>query len=291
MGKRWWGFIFSLAFTALSLGLVFTKGLNLGIDFTGGILMEVHASAPVDLGPLRDTLTRQDFGEVSLQNMGSAQDVLIRVQAGKNDEQAKVVAHIKELLAAQLGSGLDYRKIDYVGPTVGRELVMAGVWAVLLSFAAIMAYMWFRFEWQYGLGGVLALVHDSIMIVGFFAVTRFEFGLTAVAAILTIVGYSINDSVVIYDRIRENMRKFKKKEMSDLLNLSINDTLSRTVLTASTTLLAGLALALFGGEVIEGFSWAIVFGVVIGTYSSIYISAPALIYLNLRPMQPEIQPA
>jgi preprotein translocase subunit SecF len=289
MGKRWIGFTVSIVLTLLSLGLVFTKGLNLGIDFTGGILMEVHAQAPVDLGPLRDKLNHENFGEVSLQNMGSPNDVLIRIQAGKDDEQAKVVAHVKELLAADLGSAPDYRKIDYVGPTVGKELIEAGVWAVLMSFAAIMLYMWFRFEWQYGLGGILALFHDSIMIIGFFAVTRFEFGLTAVAAILTIVGYSINDSVVIYDRIRENMRKFKKMEISDLLNLSINDTLSRTILTASTTLLASLALFLFGGEVIRGFSAAMVFGVIIGTYSSIYISAPALIYLHIRPApQPQV---
>lgn len=290
MGKRWAGFVFSIALTLLSLGIVFSKGLNLGIDFTGGILMEVHSSAPIDLAPLRETLSHQGFGEISLQNMGSPNDVLIRIQVGKDDEQAKVVAEVKELLAAQSAGALDYRKIDYVGPTVGRELVEAGIWAVALSFAAIMAYMWFRFEWQYGLGGILALLHDSVMIVGFFAVTRFEFGLTAVAAVLTIVGYSINDSVVIYDRIRENMRRFKKMPIFDLLNLSINDTLSRTVLTASTTLLAALALALWGGPVIEGFAWAMVFGVIVGTYSSIYISAPALIYLNLRPAQPEPEP-
>lgn len=289
MGKRWLGFAVSIALTLLSLGLVATKGLNLGIDFTGGILMEVHADTPVDLAPLRESLSHQDFGEISLQHMGSEQDVLVRIQAGSNDEQAKVVAQVKELLAAQLGQNLDYRKIDYVGPTVGRELVEAGIWAVLLSFAAIMAYMWFRFEWQYGLGGVLALFHDSVMIIGFFAVTQFEFGLTAVAAILTIVGYSINDSVVIYDRIRENMRRFKKMPIFDLLNTSINDTLSRTILTASTTLLASMALALWGGPVIEGFAWAMVFGVLVGTYSSIYISAPTLIYLNLRPAQPEPQ--
>ncbi len=168
---------------------------------------------------------------------------------------------------------------------MGQELIEAGIWAVLCSFAAIMLYVWFRFEWQYGVGAILALVHDSIMIIGFFAVTRFEFGLTAVAAILTIVGYSINDSVVIYDRIRENMRRFKKMPVFELLNISINDTLSRTILTASTTLLASLALFMFGGEVIRGFSCAMVFGVVIGTYSSIYISAPALIYLNIRPQR------
>lgn len=291
MGKRWVGFAVSIALTVLSLGLVFSKGLNLGIDFTGGILMEIHTTHPVDLAPLRDSLNHQEFGEVSLQNMGSENDLLIRVQAGENDEQAKTVAKIKELLASKIEGLIDYRKIDYVGPTVGGELIQAGIWAVLLSFLSIMLYVWFRFEWQYGVGAILALIHDSIMIIGFFALTRFEFGLTAIAAILTIVGYSINDSVVIYDRIRENMRRFKKMEIFELLNLSINDTLSRTILTASTTLLASVALALFGGEVIRGFSWAMVFGVVVGTYSSIYISAPTLIYLNLRPATPQPQAA
>ena len=282
MGKRWIGFSLSIILTVVSIGLVCTKGLNLGIDFTGGILMEIHTPKPVDLHGLRETLGGQNFGEISLQSIGSDQDVMIRVQAQKDANQADTVAKIKGLLATELGEGIDYRKNDYVGPTVGQELINAGITAVLLSFGAIMVYVWFRFEWQYGVGAILALIHDSIMIVGFFAVTRFEFGLTAIAAILTIVGYSINDSVVIYDRIRENMRRFKKKSVFDLLNLSINETLSRTILTASTTLLAASALAIFGGEVIRGFSAAMVFGVVIGTYSSIYISAPTLIYLHLR---------
>jgi SecD/SecF fusion protein len=208
--------------------------------------------------------------------------VLIRLQASEEQEQAKIIAQVRTILDGAI-EGVEYRKIDYVGPTVGRELIRGGSIAVALAFAAIMLYVWFRFEWQYGVGAILALIHDSVMIIGFFVVTRFEFGLTAIAAILTIVGYSINDSVVIYDRIRENMRRFKKMPAFELLNLSINDTLSRTILTASTTLLASMALAIFGGEVIRGFSAAMVFGVIIGTYSSIYISAPTLIYLNIRP--------
>ncbi len=290
MGTRWIGFAFSIIATLVSLGLVFSKGLNLGIDFTGGILMEIHTPAPADLGKLRAALDGQGFGEVSLQSIGSEQDVMIRIQVSESDDQAQLVAKVKSLLAGSIGEGIDYRKNDYVGPTVGNELINAGIIAVLLSFASIMVYVWFRFEWQYGVGAILALVHDTIMILGFFAITRFEFGLTAIAAILTIVGYSINDSVVIYDRIRENMRRFKKMPVFDLLNNSINDTLSRTILTASTTFLAALALGLFGGDVIAGFSWAVVFGVVIGTYSSIYISAPTLIYLNLRP-EVEAEPA
>jgi preprotein translocase subunit SecF len=293
MGKRWIGFGISIALTLLSLGLVATKGLNLGIDFTGGILMEVHTENAAPLAPLRQSLGQLGYGEVSLQNVGDEKTLLIRIQVGNDDTQSAVVATVKNLLAQQIPGAIDYRKIEFVGPTVGEELVTNGVLAVLLSFAAIMVYVWFRFEWQYGLGAVLALLHDAIMIVGFFAVTRFEFGLTAIAAILTIVGYSINDTVVIYDRIRENLRRFKKMPVFELLNLSTNETLSRTILTASTTLLAALALALFGGSVIEGFAWAMVFGVIVGTYSSIYISAPTLIYLNIKPAtaQPEASPA
>ena len=284
MGRRWLGFGFSIALTLLSFSVLFTKGLNLGIDFTGGVLMEIHADKPVDLALMRTMLGRQGFGEISLQNIGnSPQDVLIRIQVSKDEEQSKISAKVKEVLNVQDFGQIQYQKIDYVGPTVGKELVENGVYAVLCSFAAIMLYVWFRFEWQYGIGAILALLHDSIMVTGFFAVTRFDFGLTAVAAILTIVGYSINDSVVIYDRIRENMRKYKKMPVYDLLNLSINETLSRTVLTASTVMLTSLALFIFGGEVIHGFAAAMVFGTAIGTYSSIYISAPALIYLHIRP--------
>lgn len=285
MGKRWLGFIFSIVLTIASIGLTFSKGLNFGIDFTGGILMEIHTEQAADLGKLRGVLGHQGFGEVSLQNIGdvkSGLDVMIRIQASEGDDQSAIVKKVKASLAEQINSKIDYRKIDYVGPTVGRELIESSVYAVFSAFACIMLYVWFRFEWQYGVGAILALLHDSIMIIGFFALTRLEFGLTAIAAILTIVGYSINDSVVIYDRIRENMRRFKKMPIFDLLNLSINDTLSRTVLTASTTLLASIALLVFGGEVIRAFSAAMVFGVIIGTYSSIFISAPTLIYLNLR---------
>lgn len=285
MGKRWLGFVFSIFLTVVSFGLLYGKGLNLGIDFTGGILMEISSEEKADLAKLRGILGGQGFGEVSLQNIGdvsAGRDVMIRIQVSDKDDQAVIVNKVKILLAEQVSDKIDYRKIDYVGPTVGNELMESGTIAVILAFACIMLYVWFRFEWQYGVGAILALLHDSIMIMGFFSITQLEFGLTAVAAILTIVGYSINDSVVIYDRIRENMRRFKKMSIFDLLNLSINETLSRTVLTASTTLLAALALLIFGGEVIKAFSAAMVFGVIIGTYSSIYISAPALIYLNLR---------
>lgn len=285
MGKRWIGFALSIFLSVASIGLLFTKGLNLGIDFTGGILMEIHTTQTEDLGKLRESLGHQGFGEISLQNIGDiagGKDIMIRIQVSASDDQAATINKVKSILQQEAPSGVEYRKIDYVGPTVGQELIESGIYALLSAFACIMLYVWFRFEWQYGVGAILALVHDSILIIGFFSITQLEFNLTAIAAILTIVGYSINDSVVIYDRIRENMRRFKKMSIYDMLNISINDTLSRTVLTAATTLLASIALLIFGGEVIRSFSAAMVFGVIIGTYSSIFISAPTLIYLNLR---------
>jgi preprotein translocase subunit SecF len=291
MGKRWHGFAVSIIFTLVGFVAIATQGLNLGIDFTGGILMEIHTEKPVDLAPLREQLNKGQFGEVSLQNLGSPKDIMIRIQVGKDDEQAKVVAQVKTLLAEDIEQPIDYRKIDFVGPTIGNELIENGIWAVICSFLSILIYVWFRFEWQYGVGAILALLHDAIMVIGFFAVTQYDFGLTALAAVLTIIGYSINDSVVIYDRIRENMRRFKKKNVFELINISVNDTLSRTILTAGSTLLAALALAIFGGDVLRSFSAAMVFGVCIGTHSSIYISAPALYYLNIRPETAEPQTA
>lgn len=286
IGKRWWGFAFSIALTLLSFGFIMGKGLNLGIDFTGGVLMEMRTQEPADLAAMREALSGKGLGEVSLQNFGDVRDVMLRIQIAKDARQEEVVETAKSLLAgAHATSAIEYRKIEFVGPTVGNELLRGAGIAVALSFLAIMIYVWFRFEWQFGAGAIAALLHDAIMMVGFYAVTGFEFGLTAIAAILTIIGYSINDSVVIYDRIRENLRRYKKMPIEQLLNLSINDTLSRTVMTSTTTLLAALALALYGGEVIRGFSWSLVFGIAVGTYSSIYISAPALIYLAIRPAQ------
>lgn len=273
-------FVLSALMMAGSIGLVATKGLNLGIDFTGGILIELRTEEPADLATMRDTLSGQGFGEVSLQNFGDEYEVLIRIQA--NDEnQASIVAATKDALDAQYAN-IDYRRVEYVGPTVGKELVRAGFTALALSLLAMMCYLWFRFEWQFGAGGVVALLHDSIVLMGFYSLLQLDFGVSAIAAVLTVVGYSINDSVVIYDRIRENLRKYKKMSLNDVLDLSINETLSRTVLTGGTTLLALVALALWGGEIIRGFALAIGFGVVIGTYSSVYVAAPILSYLNVR---------
>ena len=282
IGTRWFGFGVSIAFSLISFFVLATQGLNWGIDFTGGVLMDIRTEQPADLAKLRTSLEGKDLGEVSLQNFGDANSVMIRIQLTKDAEQNALVKKVKSLVEASVSGKIDYRNIEFVGPTVGQELIKSGVLATIFACAAIMAYVWFRFEWQFGVGTVLALAHDTIMVIGFYAITRFDFGLNAIAAILTIIGYSMNDSVVIYDRIRENMRRFKKMPFNDLLNQSMNETLVRTIFTSTTVLLAALSLAIFGGEVIRGFSWSLVFGIVVGTYSSIYISAPTLIYLKIR---------
>lgn len=238
--------IFSALLIIGSFALVATKGLNLGIDFTGGVLIELRTEEPADLSQMRSLLSDAKFGEVSLQNFGDTNDVLIRMQA--NDEnQAELVVAAKALLDAQINN-IDYRRVEYVGPTVGQELVQAGFTALGLSLLAMMCYLWFRFEWQFGLGGVVALLHDSIILMGFYSLLNLDFGVSAIAAVLTVIGYSINDTVVIYDRVRENLRKFKKMSLNDVLDLSINETLSRTVLTGGTTLLALATLALWGRD-------------------------------------------
>jgi preprotein translocase SecF subunit len=280
MARRWIAFVLSGAMAVVTFVLLFTQGLNLGIDFTGGIVMEVRLPKVTELHQVRTELGRLNLGDVTLQNFGTERDILIRLpqQHGGANAQNAAIAKIK----AALGEGVEYRKIEQVGPLVGEELATGAIWAMLLSFAAIMVYIWIRFEWQFGIGGLLALVHDAIITLGFYVVTQIEFNLTSVAAVLTIIGYSVNDSVVIYDRIRENLRKYKKMPISELLDLSINETLSRTIMTVMTTLLALLALILVGGEVIRGFSLAMFFGILWGTYSSVYISAPILIYFKLR---------
>jgi len=282
IGTRWYGFGISILFSLVSAFVLFSQGLNWGVDFTGGIVMELRTEKPANLGKMREVLNNQDLGEVSLQNFGNANSVMIRIQANVSVDQGKLVQKVKTLLDSNSEDKIEYRNIEYVGPAVGNELKRSGVLATVFACVAIMGYVWFRFEWQFGIGTLFALAHDTIMVIGFYAITRFDFGLNAVAAVLTIIGYSMNDSVIIYDRIRENMRRYKKMPFNDLLNLSMNETMGRTVLTSTTTLLAALALAIFGGEVIRGFSWSLVFGIVVGTYSSIYISAPALVYLGIR---------
>jgi len=272
-------FVFSVILAVASIGLFAAKGLNYGIDFKGGILIEVRSSEAADIGAMRDQLASLELGEVALQEFGAPTDVLIRVQRQEGGEKAQQVA--VEAVKAALGTGIDYRRTEFVGPKVSAELFMDGLIAVGLAILAILVYIWFRFEWQFGLGAVVALTHDVISTIGIFAVMGLEFNLSTVAAILTIAGYSINDTVVVYDRVRENLRKFKTMPLAELLNNSVNQTLSRTVITSLTTLIALLSLYFLGGAVIRDFSFAMIWGVIIGTYSSICLAVPLLLYFNI----------
>src|SRR5262250_2496888 len=273
------GFAFSLLLTLSSIVLFLTVGLNYGIDFIGGTLIEVRSTTgPADLADMRQKLDALHIGEPSLQGFGPPTDVLIRLprQPGGDAEQERAV----QLARQALGSGVDYRRVEVVGPSVGGELIRAGVIATVLALFAIGLYIWFRFEWQFGVGGMVSTLHDVLTTVGLFALLQLEFNLTTLAAILTIAGYSVNDTVVIYDRVREAMRKYRTMPFRDLINLALNETRSRTILTVSTVALAVLALLFFGGEVLRGFSIAMLWGIVIGTYSSLFIAAPILYYVQ-----------
>ena len=263
--------------------LIATRGLNFGIDFRGGTLIEVRTPEVADLGLMRSTLNELGLGEVSLQNAGSDHDVMIRIELQQGDEAAQRAA--VELVRSSLDKAmpdLSWRRSEFVGPRVSEELLTNGIWAVLISMAGVLIYLWFRFEWQYGIGAIAALIHDVSGAMGMYALFGIEFNLTSVAAVLTIVGYSLNDTVVIYDRIRENLRRYKTMPIDQLLDRSVNETLARTLATSLTTLLALIALWLFGGEVIRGFTIVMIAGVVVGTYSTFYIAVPVLYYLNLR---------
>ena len=272
--------VLSIALCVASVGLFLAKGLNYGIDFRGGILLEIRTPEPANISELRSTLGGLDLGEVQLQEFGRDTDVLIRIERQAGGEKAQLEA--VEIAKNALGGEVDYRRTEFVGPKVGAELIEAGITAVLVALAAMLVYIWFRFEWQFGLGAVIALLHDVFLTIGVFSLIGLEFNLSTVAAILTIAGYSINDTVVIYDRVRENLRKYKQMPQDELLNLSLNGTLSRTLLTSVTTLIALGVLFLFGGEVIKGFSFAMIWGVLVGTYSSIFVAVPLLVYMNLR---------
>jgi preprotein translocase SecF subunit len=256
-------------------------GLNFGVDFRGGILLEVRTDGPANLGELRSRLSSLNVGEVTLQEFGEPTDVLINIQQQDGNEEAQnaAIQIVKTALGADV---VEYRRTEFVGPKVGGELKEAGILATVLALVAIGIYIWFRFEWQFSAAALIALLHDVIATVGFFALTQVEFNLSTLAAVLTIAGYSINDTVVIFDRVRDELRKYKKMPIVELLDMSINRTLSRTVLTSFTTLLALISLFVFGGEVIRGFSMGLIWGIVIGTYSSIALAVPILSYMNIR---------
>ncbi|NVJ91864.1 MAG: protein translocase subunit SecF [Methylocystaceae bacterium] len=281
VGKRIIFFVFSTLLVISSITFFTTNGLNYGIDFKGGIMMEVRSNTgPADIGDFRNKLSNLGLGEVSIQEFGQPEEVLIRIQRQEGDEKAqqRAVAAVKDVLK----DTVEYRRTEFVGPKVSEELFTDGLLAVTLAIGAILVYIWFRFEWQFGMTAVIALVHDVLSTIGIFAVLGMEFNLSTVAAVLTIAGYSINDTVVVFDRVRENLRKYKKMDLVELLNMSVNDTLSRTVMTSFTTLIALFALYILGGEVIRGFSFAMIWGIVIGTYSSICLAVPILTYFNMR---------
>ena len=258
------GFGLSLVLTVGSIVLFLVQGLNYGIDFSGGTLIEARTVAgPADLGKLRADLDTLGLGEVQVQGFGAPNEVLIRLprQPGSDQAQEKAVSTVKQ----KLGNSVDYRRTEVVGPTVGAELIQAGVIATVLALFAIMLYVWFRFEWQFGIGAMLSTLHDTVTTVGLFALLQIEFNLTTLAAILTIAGYSINDTVVIYDRVRETMRRNRSMDFRTLINKSLNETLSRTILTVTTVALAVLSLLVFGGQVLRGFSIAMLWGIVVGT--------------------------
>jgi preprotein translocase subunit SecF len=296
IGMRFIAFALSALIILASIGLLFSKGLNFGIDFTGGTLIEIRVpEEKANLTELRTELNGLGLGAISIQEFGAPDDLLIRLpeQAGGADAQNAAIEKVRAMLDERykpieteedhiVSAEVDYRRIEFVGPQVGEELKRKGLYAVLFSILGMLVYIWFRFEWQFSVAAIIALLHDAIATVGLFAFTQMEFNLSTVAAILMIAGYSINDTVVVFDRIRENLRKFKKMPAFELLNKSINQTLSRTLMTSGTTILALIALWAFGGEVIRGFVNALIFGILIGTYSSIFVASPILTFMNIR---------
>ncbi|MGA7118410.1 MAG: protein translocase subunit SecF [Hyphomicrobium sp.] len=274
-------FFASLAAMAIALALIFTKGFNYGVDFKGGAMIEVKSkSGPADLASLRSKIGALDLGDVQIQSFGTPEDVLIRIeeQPGGDAAQQDTLKKVQGVL----GDAFEQRRVEIVGPAVSSELRRTGTIAVLVSIIAIMAYVWFRFEWQFAVGTLVALAHDVLVTAGIFSLFQMEFDLAIVAALLTILGYSVNDTVVVADRIRENLRKYKRMDLTELLNLSINETLSRTILTGVTTIAVLIALYFLGGAVMQNFTFAMLFGVLIGTYSSIFIGAPILEYLGVK---------
>ena len=281
LGRRKAFLGFSGALVVAALGLFLVQGLNLGVDFRGGIMLEIRTDGPADLSSLRSRLGGLGLGEVTLQEFGEETDVLINVQRQDGGERAQQAA-IERIKGELGGTVVEYRRTEFVGPKVGEELKVAGALATGLALLGIALYIWFRFEWQFALAALVALMHDVLATIGFFALTQIEFNLATLAAVLTIAGYSINDTVVIFDRVRETLRKYKKVALPEVLNMAINATLSRTVLTSVTTLIALIALSVFGGQVIRGFSLGLIWGVLIGTYSSVGLAVPLLSFMNLR---------
>ncbi len=275
-------FAISVVLLIGSIGVFLTQGLNFGIDFRGGTLIEVRGEESIDIAALRNRLGALQLGEVQIQQFGKPTDVLIRIAEAEGAQNTQNDLNAVDRMHQELTNEFTIQRVEIVGPQVSRELIRAGLLAVIVAITAMLVYIWLRFEWQFSVGAVLALVHDVMLTIGIFSLLQLDFNLSILAAILTIVGYSMNDTVVVYDRVRENLRKFKKMDLSSLLDVAINETLSRTVMTSVTTMVALLALYTLGGEVIRGFTFAMIWGVLIGTYSSIFIAAPLLIVLGVK---------
>ena len=272
--------LISLSLVVVSVLLLFFKGLNFGVDFKGGTLIELRSNDKnINVTSLRQSFNKMNLGDFNVKKFGNENDFLIKIE--KKDTSANAIEIIKKDLTSSLGGSFNFRRVENVGPKVSSELLKSGIMAIALSLAAMLFYIWIRFEWQFSLGAILALFHDVIITLGLFSLFSLEINLSIVAAVLTIVGYSMNDTVVIYDRVRENLRKFSDIKIYELTNISINETLSRTIITSATTLLALVSIYLFGGEILKGFSLAMIMGVVFGTYSSIYIANPILVKLRV----------
>ena len=271
--------IFSLILFVTSVLFILFKGLNYGIDFKGGTLIELRASS-TGASEIRTALNKMDLGDVNVKNFGQEGDYLIKVEQKENDGN-KIIPQIKENLSENLKTEINFRRVENVGPKVSSELLQSGIIAISLSLAAMLFYIWIRFEWQFSIGSIIALFHDVVITLGIFSVLSLEINLSIIAAVLTIVGYSMNDTVVIYDRIRENLNKFNRLNINEIADLSINDTLARTIITSVTTLLSLLSIFILGGEILKGFSFAMILGVVIGTYSSIFVASPMLKFFKV----------
>ena len=273
--------ILSSIFIVLSIIILIFKGLNLGVDFKGGTLIELRTeNSNINIAEIRQSFLKMNLGDITVKKFGKENDYLVKIEITKSDDE-NFIKSINDKLSADLGSNINFRRVENVGPKVSNELLKAGLLAITLSLAAMLFYIWIRFEWQFSLGAIIALMHDVIITVGIFSFLSYEVNLSIVAAVLTIVGYSMNDTVVIFDRIRENLRKYSKMSIAEISDLSTNQTLSRTLITSVTTLLALLSIYIFGGAILKGFSFAMILGVIVGTYSSIFIATPVLNYTKV----------
>ena len=273
--------LLSLSLIILSIIVLLFKGLNLGVDFKGGTLIEIRTeNSNVNIGEIRQSFMKMNLGDVNVKKFGKENDYLVKIEVKKSNDD-NFIQSINNRLSSDLGSEVNFRRVENVGPKVSNELLKSGLLAISLSLAAMLFYIWIRFEWQFSVGAIAALLHDVIITVGIFSILSYEINLSIVAAILTIVGYSMNDTVVIFDRIRENLKKYSKISISDISNQSTNETLSRTLITSVTTLLALFSIYFFGGAILKGFSFAMIIGVIVGTYSSIFVAAPVLKYTKV----------